>query len=105
MRRTEGSQIIAPEGPSSHTTHGGRTKPETKLDPKTPVSSGEHGPNSSGALLDYYAAAHYLCTTPRHVRELWAKRHVAAVKVGRRVRFTQADLDSFIASNRVNAPP
>ena len=84
MRRTDGSQMIAPPGPSSHARQGGRTK-ESDLDPKTPVSSTEHDPNSSGGLLDYEAAAHYLCTTPRHVRELWAKRHVAAVKVGRRV--------------------
>ncbi len=77
---------------------------ESKPDPKTPVSSREHDPNSRGALLDYEAAAHYLCTSPRHVRELWAKRHLAAVKVGRRVRFTQSDLDAFIATNRVNTP-
>ena len=104
MRRTEGSQMITRAGPSSHSTQSGRIKPESKLDSKTPVSSSEHDLNSSGALLDYEGAAHYLCTTPRHVRELWAKRHVAAVKVGRRVRFTQADLDAFIATNRVNTP-
>ena len=104
MRRTEGSQIIAREGPNSHATQGGRIKPKSKLHPKTPVSSSEHDSNSSGALLDYEGAAHYLCTTPRHVRELWAKRHVTAVKVGRRVRFTQADLDTFIATNRVKTP-
>lgn len=54
-------------------------------------------------LLDYFDAARYLCTTPRHVRELWAKRYLAAIKVGRSVRFSKADLDAFIASNRVNA--
>lgn len=54
-------------------------------------------------LLDYVAAARYLCTTPRHVRELWAKRYIAAVKVGRRVRFTRRDLDTFIATRRVEA--
>jgi excisionase family DNA binding protein len=54
-------------------------------------------------LLDYEAAARYLGTTPRHVRELWAKRYVAAVKVGRRVRFRVIDLDAFIAAHRV--PP
>jgi excisionase family DNA binding protein len=57
----------------------------------------------AGALLDYAAAAHYLCTTPRHVRELWARRYLAAVKVGRCVRFSRSDLDSFIAANRVSA--
>jgi excisionase family DNA binding protein len=102
MRRVEGSQMITRPGPSSHSTKSGRIKPESKLDRKTPASSIEH--DSSGALLDYEGAAHYLCTTPRHVRELWEKRHVTAIKVGRRVRFTQADLDAFIATNRVNAP-
>ncbi len=104
MRRAEGSQMITRPGPNSHSTQGGRIKPENKLSRKTPASSIEHDPNSSCALLDYEGAAHYLCTTPRHVRELWAKRHVAGVKVGRRVRFTQADLDAFIATNRVNTP-
>ena len=53
-------------------------------------------------LLDYEAAALYLCTTPRHVRELWAQRRIAAIKVGRSVRFSVDDLDSFIASHRVD---
>jgi excisionase family DNA binding protein len=56
-----------------------------------------------GGLLDYEAAARYLGTTPRHVRELWAKRYLAGVKVGRRVRFRIADLDAFIAAHRVPA--
>jgi excisionase family DNA binding protein len=59
--------------------------------------------DASGTLLDYQAAAHYLCTTPRHVRELWARRELAAIKVGRSVRFTKADLDAFVAANRVHA--
>jgi hypothetical protein len=63
MRRTEGSLMIRRAGPSSQATQGGRIKPDSKLDPKTPLSSSEHDPNSSGALLDYEAAAHYLCTT------------------------------------------
>lgn len=49
--------------------------------------------NYNEGLLDYVAAAHYLCTTPRHVRELWAKRYLAAIKVGRHVRFARVDLD------------
>lgn len=56
-----------------------------------------------GGLLDYEAAAGYLCTTPRHVRELWAKRQLAAIKVGRCVRFSKSDLEAFITSRRVNA--
>lgn len=59
--------------------------------------------NGPEGLLDYEAAARYLGTTPRHVRELWAKRYVAAVKIGRRVRFRLIDLDAFIAAHRV--PP
>ena len=52
--------------------------------------------SSGSGLLDYEAAARYLCTTARHVRELWARRELAAIKVGRSVRFTKADLDAFI---------
>jgi excisionase family DNA binding protein len=59
--------------------------------------------DASGALLDYREAARYLCTTPRHVRELWSRRELAAIKVGRSVRFAKADLDAFIAANRVRA--
>ena len=65
--------------------------------PSTHDSSGSEG------LLDYAEAAHYLCTTPRHVRELWAKRCIAAVKVGRHVRFARGDLDAFIKARRVDA--
>jgi excisionase family DNA binding protein len=54
-------------------------------------------------LMDYAEAARYLCTTPRHIRELWAKRSLAAIKVGRHVRFGRADLDTFIISRRVEA--
>ena len=54
-------------------------------------------------LLDYEFAARYLCTTTRHVRELWARRELAAIKVGRSVRFIKTDLDAFIAANRVRA--
>jgi excisionase family DNA binding protein len=54
-------------------------------------------------LMDYAEAARYLCTTPRHIRELWAKRYLAAIKVGRHVRFSRADLDAFIVSRRVEA--
>jgi excisionase family DNA binding protein len=54
-------------------------------------------------LMDYEEAARYLCTTPRHIRELWAKRYLAAIKVGRHVRFSKADLDDFIATRRVAA--
>jgi excisionase family DNA binding protein len=55
------------------------------------------------SLLDYAGAARYLCTTPRHIRELWAKRYLAAIKVGRCVRFSKKDLDAFISARRVRA--
>jgi excisionase family DNA binding protein len=64
---------------------------------------GAEGGAGHAGLLDYEAAARYLCTTPRHVRELWARRHLAAVKVGRHVRFRTTDLDAFITAHRV--PP
>jgi len=48
------------------------------------------------ALLDYDGAARYLCTTPRHVRELWAKRHLAAIEVGRSVRFRRRILTALL---------
>lgn len=56
-----------------------------------------------GGLMDYMEAAEYLRTTPRHVRELWVRREVAVVKVGRSVRFAKSDLDAFIVANRVPA--
>jgi excisionase family DNA binding protein len=52
--------------------------------------------DNSGPLLDYKAAAEYLATSPRHVRQLWSERRVAAVKVGRSVRFRRADLDAYV---------
>ncbi len=62
-----------------------------------------HGDRVHDGLMDYAEAAHYLRTTPRHIRELWAERRLAAIKVGRYVRFSRADLDDFIAARRVEA--
>jgi excisionase family DNA binding protein len=67
------------------------------------VAGGVTEPGRQCGLLDYEEAARYLSTTPRHVRKLWQSRRLAAVKVGRCVRFQVADLDVFIAANRV--PP
>ena len=53
-----------------------------------------------GTLMDYEAAAEYLRTTPRHVRQLWQRREIAAVKVGRLVRFTTEDLDAYVRAQR-----
>ena len=57
----------------------------------------------AAALLSYADAATYLGTSERHVRELWARREIAAVKVGRLVRFRRSDLDEYIGRHRVEA--
>jgi excisionase family DNA binding protein len=54
-------------------------------------------------LLDLGQAARYLGTTERHIRRLWQERRIAAVKIGRRVRFDQQDLDAFVEANRQRA--
>jgi len=54
-------------------------------------------------LHDFDSAAAYLNTSPRHVRRLWAERRIAGVKVGKAVRFTEADLLRFIERHRVEA--
>jgi excisionase family DNA binding protein len=46
-------------------------------------------------------AAARLGTTTRFVRRLVAERRIAYTKVGRYVRFTNADIESFIAAGRV----
>jgi len=48
-------------------------------------------------------AANYLHDTPRHVRSLWERRELAAVRIGRKIRFDPADLDRYIDSQRVKA--
>lgn len=58
----------------------------------------------SAALLDKAGAAQYLATTERHVQDLWVKRQLTGVKVGRLVRFAKSDLDAFIEANRVGRP-
>jgi excisionase family DNA binding protein len=52
-------------------------------------------------LLTRAEAADYLATTERHVRELWARRAIPAVRVGSLIRFDPCDLDAWIESNRV----
>lgn len=60
-------------------------------------------PAPSGPLYDGDAAAEYLHVSPRMVRRLTESRRLAYVKVGRHVRFRQADLDSYIAAQAVEA--
>lgn len=83
----------------------GRASPESEVELVSRVAS-NRGPDEGspdGGLLDYESAAAYLCTTPRYVRELWARRRLAAIKVGRSVRFHKSDLDAYIAANRVGS--
>jgi excisionase family DNA binding protein len=54
-------------------------------------------------LLDLIGAAAYLNDSPRHVRTLWERRELAAVRVGRKVRFDPKDLDRYIDAQRVHA--
>ena len=58
---------------------------------------------SATRLMDQREAALYLSTTERHIRILWQERRIAAVKIGRRVRFTKEDLDAYIDRNRHQA--
>lgn len=51
-------------------------------------------------LLDAEAAAKYLNCSTRLVRELWNRREIPAIKVGRLVRFHKDDLDKYIDSHR-----
>ena len=56
-----------------------------------------------GRLLNFDGAANYLQDTPRHVRSLWERRELAAVRIGRKIRFDPVDLDRYIDSQRVKA--
>lgn len=51
--------------------------------------------------LDVAAAALYLGVSPRFVRAAVQERRIAFHKIGRFVRFSQADLDAFVAAGRV----
>jgi excisionase family DNA binding protein len=52
-------------------------------------------------LLTMEEVAERLNTTPRHVRRLVSTRRIAYRKLGRYVRFHPADVDEYIAANRV----
>lgn len=54
-------------------------------------------------LVDIDGAARHLGCTPRLIRELWTRRVLPAVKVGRLVRFDLDDLDQYIDAQRVPA--
>ena len=47
-------------------------------------------------LFDYAGAERYTGLPKRTLRHLWEQRQIRAVKVGTRVYFRRADLDSFV---------
>lgn len=55
-------------------------------------------------LMDAQAAAKYLDCSVRLVKDLWNRREIPAIKVGRLVRFHKADLDRYIESQRQGRP-
>lgn len=63
----------------------------------------ERRPEASSPVTDTAGAASYLGVTERLVRKLRHERRLAAVKVGRCVRYAYADLDAFLAANREGA--
>lgn len=46
-------------------------------------------------MMTMEEAAAYLSLTPRYVKELWARRRLTAVKMGKMVRFRRCDLDEY----------
>jgi len=52
-------------------------------------------------LLTVDQAAEYLCTSTRFIRRLIAERRIAFNKLGRHVRLSTTDLDTFIQAGRV----
>jgi excisionase family DNA binding protein len=60
---------------------------------------------SMDKLLTMEEVAERLNTTPRHVRRLVFERRIAYRKLGRYVRFDPADVDEYIAVNRIEVGP
>lgn len=54
------------------------------------------------ALMTVPEAAARLGTPPQFIRRLVAERRIGFTKVGRYVRFTDADVEAFIAAGRVD---
>jgi excisionase family DNA binding protein len=67
------------------------------------MNAHEHQTPRGTRLLDLAGAAEYLGDSERHVRALWERREIAAVRIGRKVRFDPADLDRYIEAQRVPA--
>lgn len=59
------------------------------------------GDDAGEPLRDAAYAAAKLGVSERMIRELWARRELGAVKVGRHVRFRDADLATYVERHRV----
>jgi excisionase family DNA binding protein len=62
-------------------------------------------PTEMDRMLNIDQVAERLGTSPRFVRRLIAERRIAFTKVGRHVRFTAADVETFIRAGRVEPWP
>jgi len=60
-------------------------------------------PQAPGRLLDTAAAAIRLDLSKRTLQTLVARREVDFIRIGKSIRFAEADLDRFIESRRVMA--
>jgi len=47
-------------------------------------------------MLDYQEASKYCGTTPRYLRSLVQQRRIEHYKIGKRIKFSTADLDHFL---------
>jgi excisionase family DNA binding protein len=56
---------------------------------------------SKSKYLSVAGAAAYLNTSERFIRRLVAERRIAFHRVGRHIRFAEADLESFARDGRV----
>jgi excisionase family DNA binding protein len=60
-------------------------------------------PNGHRPLLNSADTAEYLGVTPRQLKRLVYERRIPHVKFGRLLFFSQIDLDTYVAANRVPA--
>ncbi len=71
--------------------------------PRRPPAAAKAPASTSPGLLDIAGAAERLGTPQRFVRRLIDQRRIAFYKVGKYVRFDPADIDRWLAAQRVEA--
>jgi excisionase family DNA binding protein len=59
--------------------------------------------NRTGQLVNVSEAAQFLAVSPSTLYGWVWQRRIAYIKVGRAVRFDMADLERFVAENRIRA--